>query len=154
MEKTLVLCKDGKLVIPKSLQHRAVSWHHHYLQHPGHTHIEETLKPAMYGMGMRTTTWAYVKYCRSCQANKGQKCKYGKLPAKLSITTPWEALGINIICPYTIKGKGGTIIDFMCLTMIDPVSSWFEIAVELPVELFTTITSEENHLVTKVHKMT
>ena len=34
--------------------------------------------------------------------------------------------------PYTLRGKDGTVIDFMCLTMIDPASSWFEI-VELPV---------------------
>ena len=30
-----VLCKQGKMVIPKSLQHHAVVWFHHYLQHPG-----------------------------------------------------------------------------------------------------------------------
>ena len=47
VENTLVFCKDGKLVIPKSLQHRAVSWYHHYLQHPGNTRLEETLKTAM-----------------------------------------------------------------------------------------------------------
>ncbi len=31
-----------------------------------------------------------------------------------------------------LHGKDGTEIDFMCLTTIDPASSWFEI-VELPV---------------------
>ena len=31
----------------------------------------------------------------------------------------------------TLKGKDGLSIDFMCLTMIDPTTSWFEI-VELP----------------------
>ena len=31
-----------------------------------------------------------------------------------------------------LRGKDRTEIDFMCLTMIDPASSWFEI-VELPV---------------------
>jgi len=36
LEDTLVLCKDGKMAIPKVLQRRAVSWYHHYLQHPGH----------------------------------------------------------------------------------------------------------------------
>ena len=36
IEDTKVLCKNGKLVIPASLQHRAVAWYHHYLQHPGH----------------------------------------------------------------------------------------------------------------------
>jgi hypothetical protein len=37
VEDTLVYCKDGKLVIPKTLQRRAVEWYHHYLQHPGST---------------------------------------------------------------------------------------------------------------------
>ena len=39
---------------------------------------------------------------------------------------------MDLIGPYTIKRKDGTVFDFMCLTMIDPASSWFEI-VELPV---------------------
>ncbi len=33
--------------------------------------------------------------------------------------------------PYTLKGKAGSSIDFMCLTMIDPATSWFKI-VDLP----------------------
>ena len=57
---------------------------------------------------------------------------YRKLPAKLVITNPWEALYVDHIGPYTLKGKDGKEIDFMCLTMIHPASSWFEI-VELPV---------------------
>jgi hypothetical protein len=39
---------------------------------------------------------------------------------------------VDLIGQYTIKGKDGTIIDFMCLTMINPATSWFEIF-ELPV---------------------
>ena len=31
LEDTEVQCKDGKMVIPKVLQHRAVSWYPHYL---------------------------------------------------------------------------------------------------------------------------
>ncbi len=43
-----------------------------------------------------------------------------------------------------LRGKDGTEIDFMCLTMIDPASSWFEI-VELPVvELIPTSPSKIN----------
>ena len=38
-----VICKDGKLVIPKNLQNCAVAWYHHYLRYPGLTHLEETL---------------------------------------------------------------------------------------------------------------
>ena len=36
------------------------------------------------------------------------------------------------IGPYTLQDKDRTKIDFMCITMIDPATSWFEI-VELPV---------------------
>jgi hypothetical protein len=36
-----------------------------------------------------------------------------------------------LIGPYTLKGKDGSSIDFMCPTMIDPAPSWFKI-VELP----------------------
>ena len=140
IENTEVLCREGKLVIPKSLQHRVVSWYHHYLQHPGHSRLEETLRSAMYWKSMRTTIRSYVKKCKSCQINKRRKLKYGKLPTKLVVMTPWEALCVDLIGPYTIKGKDGSQIDFMCLTMIDPASSWFEM-VELPVMEFITPTA-------------
>jgi len=39
------------------------------------------------------------------------------------ICIPWEALCVDLIGPYTLKGKDGT--------MIDPASSWLEV-VELP----------------------
>ncbi len=45
--------------------------------------------------------------------------------------TPWKALCVDLIGPYTLKGKDGSSIDFMCLTMTNPVTSWFKI-VELP----------------------
>jgi hypothetical protein len=54
IEDTKVLCKNGKLVIPASLQHRAVAWYHHYLHHPGHSCLEETMRSVMYWKGMHT----------------------------------------------------------------------------------------------------
>jgi hypothetical protein len=90
----------------------------------------------MYWKGMHTTIRRYIKFCRSCQVNKRHSQKYGHLPPKLVITTPWKTLGVDLIGPYTLKGKDGSSIDFMCLTMINPATSWFEI-VELP-----TVTQE------------
>jgi hypothetical protein len=58
IENTTCVCKDGRLVIPKQLQVRAVKWYHHYLQHPGHTRLEETTNAAMYWKGMHTTIWS------------------------------------------------------------------------------------------------
>ncbi len=120
-----------KIIIPTSLRHRAVSWYHHNLQHPGHSCLEEMMRSVMYWKGMRTTIRRCIKTCRSCQVNKKHSQKYGHLPPKLVITSPWKALCVDLIGPYTLKGKDGSSIDFMCLTMIDPATSWFEI-VELP----------------------
>jgi hypothetical protein len=128
--------QNGKVMIPTSLWHRAVSWYHHYLQHPGNSRLKKMMRSMMYWKGMRITIRKYVKSCRFCQVNKRHSQKYGHLPPKLVITTPWKVLCVDLIGPYTLKGKDISSIDFMCLTMIDPATSWFEI-VELP-----TVTKE------------
>jgi hypothetical protein len=88
IENTLCVCKDGRLVIPKPLQKCAVLWYHHYLQHPGHTRLEETLNAAMYWKGMRTTIRSLTKSRKTCQVNKRRNYKYGHLPAKIVTSTP------------------------------------------------------------------
>jgi hypothetical protein len=71
IENMTCVCKDGQLVIPKPLQVHAVKWYHHYLQHPGHTGLEERMNTAMYWKGMRTIIRSLTKSsCRSCQINK------------------------------------------------------------------------------------
>ncbi len=131
IENKSCICHKGRLVIPKPLQSCAVMWYHHYLQHPGHTRLEETMKAAIYWKGMKNTIQSRTKSCKTCLVNKKGTQKYGHLPPKIVISTPWEALCVNLVGPYTLKGKDGLSIDFMALTMIDPASSWFEV-VELP----------------------
>jgi hypothetical protein len=114
IEDTKVLCKKGKVMIPTSLRHRAVSWYHRYLQHPGHLRLEETTRTVMYWKGMCTTIRRYVKTCQSCQVNKRHSQKYGHLPPKLVITNPWKVLCVDLIGPYTLKDKDSSSIDFMC----------------------------------------
>ncbi len=99
IEYTKVLCKNGKIIIPASLRPGAVSCYHHYLQHPGHSHLEETMRSVMYLKGMRTPIQRYVKTCRSCQIDKRHSQKYGHLPPKLVITTPWKALCVDLVGP-------------------------------------------------------
>eukprot|EP00804_Cyclotella_cryptica_P029948 CCRYP_020072-RA/>CCRYP_020072-RA protein AED:0.22 eAED:0.22 QI:0/0/0/1/1/1/2/0/387 len=77
VESIELLCKDGKMIIPKDLQHPAVSWYHHYLQHPRHPRLEVTLCAAMYWKGMQNTVRKLVKNCHACQVNKRHKHKYG-----------------------------------------------------------------------------
>ncbi len=91
----------------------------------------------MYWKGMHTTIRRFAKSCRSCQVNKGHSLRYRHVPPKLVITSPWRVLCVDLVGPYTFKGKDGSSIDFMCLTMINPATSWFKI-VELPT--FTKLT--------------
>ncbi len=104
IEDTKVLCKNGKIINSTSLRHRTVSWYHHYLQHPGHLRLEEMMRSVIYWKGMRTTIQRYIKTCRSCQVNKRYNQKYGHLPPKLVITTPWKVLCVDLIGPYARKG--------------------------------------------------
>ena len=104
------------------MQSRIVQWYHYYLQHPGKTHLEETLTAIMYWLGMRYRIQKYVKSCDRCQKGKRRKRQYGKLPIKLAKTVPWRSVAVDLIGPYTIKSKDGIILDFMCLTMINPAT--------------------------------
>ena len=72
-----------------------------------------------------------MKTCECCQLGKRRKSKYGHSPPKIAQVLPWNQVCVDLIGPYTIKTKDKTIIDFMCLAIIDPTTSWFEI-VELP----------------------
>jgi hypothetical protein len=94
-EDTKKLCKNGKLIIPSSLRHRAVSWYHHYLQHPGHLCLKETMISVMYWKGMQNIIWKCVKSCRSCQVNKSHSLKYGHVPPKLVIKTPQPSRSLH-----------------------------------------------------------
>ncbi len=56
--------------------------------------------------------------------------------------------------PYIQRGKDGTEIDLMCLTIIDPASSWFKI-VELLVTTDAVIPMDtKGHMDNKTHKQT
>jgi hypothetical protein len=132
----LVVYKDTRLVIPPQLQDKIVAWYHHYLQHPGQTRLEETIAATMYWKTLRSMVRGHVKRCHKCQLGKRKKRKHGKLPTKIAETTPWRCVCVDLIGPYTIKAKDGTILDFMCLTMIDPATGWFEI-IELPLASIT-----------------
>jgi hypothetical protein len=63
--------KNGKLMIPTSLRHRAISWYHHYLQHPGHLCLEETMRSVMYWKGMTGShpSWSSLLHLRFYSGN-------------------------------------------------------------------------------------
>jgi hypothetical protein len=101
IENMTCVCKDGRLVIPKPLQLRAVRWYHHYLQHPRHTRLKESINAAMYWKGMHTTIRSLTKSCRSCQINKRRPQKYGHLPPMTVYTIPYV---------YVLTSLGRTLL--------------------------------------------
>jgi hypothetical protein len=103
IEDQKCICNKGRLVISKPLQRQATMWYHHYLQHPGHDRLEGTMNAAIYWTGMQTTVQSITRSCKSCQVNKRRTLKYGHLPSKIVISTPWEALCVDLIGPYTLN---------------------------------------------------
>jgi hypothetical protein len=51
--------------------------------------------------------------------------KYGHLPQNITTVTPWKqvCVCVDLIGSYTFKAKDKTVLDVMCLTMIDPATS-------------------------------
>ena len=93
VEDIKCLCDNNRMIVSKPLQKRATQWYYHYLLHPGHTRLEETINATMYWKGMQTSIRTLVRNCKSCQVNKRRKrWKYGELPPKNVITNPWETL--------------------------------------------------------------
>ena len=120
-DTTVLVYRKVRLVIPTSeMQNRVIQWYHHYLQHPGTTRLEETIGAVMYWKDMRHMIQKHTKLCARCQLGKKHKRKYGHLPAKIATIIPWNQVCVDLVGPYTIKAKDGSILDFMCLTMIDP----------------------------------
>ena len=54
--------------------------------------------------------------------------KNSKLPAKLAEEILWNKLCVDIIGSYKIRIKGREPLILKDVTMIDPVTRWFEIA--------------------------
>ena len=115
-------------------------WYHHCLMQPGETRMIQTLAAVMYWNTMNLHASKPVKTCDWCYLGKKHKLKHGHIPLEEATVHPWKQVCVDCIGPYTVKANDGTKLDFMCLTMIDPATSWFEI-VELP---NSDITYEKN----------
>lgn len=128
-ERTLICYKD-KIVIPASLQEKAVTWYHEILMHPGETRTEATMRQHFHFAGMTPMIARILRSCQACQLNKKAFQKLGTLPPKDAEIHPWETLCIDLIGPYTIRSKShkDKTKSLHALTMIDPATSWFEIA--------------------------
>ena len=114
-------------ILTSDMQNKALEWYHHYLHHPGGVRMTETLCAIMWWKDMHNHITKFVKICDPCQTGKLAKRKYGHLQPKIATVNPWNQVCVDLIGPYTMKAKEKTVMDFMCLTIMDPATSWFEI---------------------------
>jgi len=142
---SLHVFKDERIVMPKTLQKRTVTWYHDTMLHPGQTRTEATIAQHFYWKGLRNDVIRHCGQCAICQKTKREDRKYGLLPVKPEPDViPWHTLCIDLIGPYKIgqdktkrvkdktTGKWKVIVIeaapvLYCLTMIDPATGWFEI---------------------------
>ena len=83
----------------------------------------------MHWTDMRYAVWKEVTNCDTCQRTKRSKEKYGKLPAKLAEEIPRNKLFVDLIGPYVIIRKvNKENLHLKAVTMINPLTGWFEIA--------------------------
>jgi hypothetical protein len=62
----------------------------------------------------------------ACQLFKKQQKKYGHLPPKEAEELPWSRVNVEMIGPYIVRTPKSTHT-LRALTMIDPVTGWFEV---------------------------
>ena len=77
--------------------------------------------------GLTKDCKAHTKVCKTYQIHTKQRRKYSHLPAKEAEVKPWRAVCVDLIGPYTVDTPQGEI-KLLAMTMIDPTTSWFEIA--------------------------
>jgi len=81
-------------------------------------------------------------HCHTCD-NKKQRKKYGHLPAKEAEVTPWKRVNVDLIGSYKIKrptdSKDDEPRQLRALTMIAPITGWFEIKAILKPDAVTVM---------------
>jgi transposase InsO family protein len=122
-----LIVRNGKIVIPATLQDKTVEYYHQLLMHPGETRTELTISQHYYWKNMRQTCHRICSKCTTCQRTKPKLKKYGQVSEKNPDVIPWKTVCIDLIGPYEF-GHGKHKARLHCLTAIDPATGWFEIA--------------------------
>ena len=68
-EQDLVMVND-RIIVPRTLQDKIVSWYHHYLAHCGESRLYSTLAKLYYWPKMQEHIRRHVRYCKQCQIYK------------------------------------------------------------------------------------
>ena len=130
VENVKLIHKNGLIYVPETLTEGIIDWYHCMLCHPGEKRLENTIRSNFTWPDMRGDVHKACKYCHVCQISKKQRKKYGLVPEKKAEEIIWNRVNVDLWGPATIENKpSGKSYQLHVMTMIDPVSGWFEIAI-------------------------
>ena len=66
----MLICKNGKIVVPKILQKYVVNLYHTYIFHPGTERTYSTISQHYYWPHLRDEIRNHIDVCNTCQKNK------------------------------------------------------------------------------------
>jgi hypothetical protein len=108
IERSTVITYEKEVYIPQSIRKRIVWWYHTYLQHPGITRMEATLRQNLTWPNIRKDVEAAVNNFHECQIGQKVRNKYGDLPEKLTERPiAWNGVDVELIGTLTIKTPSG-----------------------------------------------
>ena len=81
-QKHRLILQNRKICLPTALQKKTVDWYQEMLCHPGDTCKEHTLHQHFDWKGLLTTVHNVCNKCPTCQRDKTNNQKYGKMPPK------------------------------------------------------------------------
>ncbi len=119
---------NNKIYVPETLRDHVLTWYHDILVHPGEQRMEQTIKAVYTWPNLRKDVIRFCKTCDLCQRCKKQKKrKYGLLPEKEPEVTKWSRVDVDLWGPKTVQNKNGWDYAIHVMTMVDPVTGWFEL---------------------------
>ena len=124
------LCHDNnRILVPTSMKDKVLQWYHLMQVHPGEKRMERTIRFVYTWKGLKADVKRVCKHCHVCQISKnsGRK-KFGLVPEKEGEVTKWSRVNVDMWGPKTIRNKNGKTYKIHVMTMVDPVTGWFELA--------------------------
>ena len=134
LDKVEIICYDIKVYILQTLNRRVIYWYHLYINHPGGSRLDKTVRYVCYWKGLVTQEDMYSKPCNIFQQQKNRSTLYERFPPKkISELKPLDTVYIYLIGPYNKSIRQHQMgvyiiknnVSITCMTMIDPATGWF-----------------------------
>ena len=118
---------NNRVLVPQSKQQNVLDWYHKILIHPGEKRMIKIIKLVFTWSGLNTQVKELVRTCHECHLFKqASEKKYGLLPPKNAELIRWNRVNADLWGPKLVVNINGFTYKLHVMTMVDPVTGWFE----------------------------